>query len=48
MKARLPSELDREMFGYVNRALIEMLNGHIRQAEETDEGAIVRFSFPKK
>jgi signal transduction histidine kinase len=48
VKARLPSELDREMFGYVNRALIEMLNGHIRQAEETDEGAIVRFSFPKK
>jgi signal transduction histidine kinase len=48
VKAHLPSELDREMFGYVNRALIEMLNGHIRQAEETDEGAIVRFSFPNK
>jgi signal transduction histidine kinase len=48
VKARLPSEMDREMFGYVNRALIEMLNGHIRQAEETDDGAIVRFAFPKK
>jgi K+-sensing histidine kinase KdpD len=48
VKAHLTSELDREMFGYVNRALIEMLNGRIRQAEETEDGAIVRFSFPKK
>jgi len=48
VKARLPSELDREMFGYVNRTLIEMQNGQIRQAEETDDGAIIRFALPKK
>ena len=48
VKARLPSELDREMFGYVNRALIELQGGQIRQTEETDEGAIVRFALPKK
>jgi K+-sensing histidine kinase KdpD len=48
MKARLTSELDREMFGYVNRALIEMLNGRIRQAEETEDGAIVRFLLANK
>ena len=48
VKARLPSELDREMFGYVNRALIEIQNGQIRQAEETDDGAIVSFTLPKK
>jgi signal transduction histidine kinase len=47
-KVRLPSELDREMFGYVNRTLIELQNGQIRQAEETDDGAIIRFALPKK
>jgi len=48
VKARLPSELDREMFGYVNRNLIELQKGQIRQAEETDAGAILRFALPKK
>jgi len=48
IKARLPSEMDREMFGFVNRALIELQNGHLRQAEETDNGAIVCFALPKK
>jgi K+-sensing histidine kinase KdpD len=47
LKARPPSELDREMLAYVNRALIEMQNGEIRQAQETDDGAIVRFALPK-
>jgi K+-sensing histidine kinase KdpD len=47
-KARLPSDLDREMFGYVNRALIEMQDGEIRLAEETDNGAILQFALPKK
>ncbi len=47
IKARLPSELDRELFGYVNRILVEMQKGAIRQAEETDEGAIIRFALPK-
>jgi len=48
VKARLPSELDLEMFGYVNCTLIELQNGQIRQAEETDDGAVVRFALPKK
>ena len=30
------------------RALIEKEHGQIRQAEETDEGTIIRFAFPKK
>jgi K+-sensing histidine kinase KdpD len=48
LKARLVSEMDREMFGFVDRALIEIQNGQIRQAEETDQGAIVRFALPKQ
>jgi signal transduction histidine kinase len=48
VKNRLPSELDREMFGYVNRYLVEIQNGQIRQAEETEDGAIIRFALPKK
>ncbi len=48
IKAHLPSEMDREMFGYVNRVLIEIQNGQIRKAEETDQGAIVRFALPKQ
>ena len=48
LKARLVSEMDREMFGYVDRTLIEIQNGQVRQAEETDQGAIVQFALPKK
>ena len=48
VKARLPSEMDQEMFGFVNRALIELQNGQIRQVEETDSGAMVRFALPKR
>ena len=47
MKTRQPSDLDLEMLGYVNRTFVEMHKGKIRQAEETDEGAIVRFVLPK-
>jgi K+-sensing histidine kinase KdpD len=47
LKARLVSEMDREMFGYIDRALVEIQNGQVRQAEETDQGAIVRFALPK-
>ena len=36
------------MFGYINRSLIEMQKGEIRQAEETEEGAIIQFALPKK
>ena len=46
-KARLPSELDLEMLGYVNRTFIELNAGEIRQAEENDEGAIIQFALPK-
>jgi signal transduction histidine kinase len=48
IKARQISGLDREMFGYINRTLIELQKGEIRQAEETDNGAVVQFAFPKK
>jgi len=48
VKGRLPSEIDREMFGFINRTLIELQNGEIRQTDETVDGAIVRFALPKK
>lgn len=48
LKARMPSELDIEMLGYVNRALVELHGGRIENAEENDAGAVVRFSIPKK
>jgi signal transduction histidine kinase len=48
VKARLPSEMDQEMFGFVNRALIELQHGQIRQVQGTDAGAIVQFALPKK
>jgi K+-sensing histidine kinase KdpD len=48
VKARQPSDLDREMLGYVNRALIEMQDGEIRLAEETDNGAIIQFALLNK
>jgi len=46
-KAHQTSELDQEMVGFVNRTLIEMQKGEIRQAEETNDGAIVLFALPK-
>jgi signal transduction histidine kinase len=46
-KSKLPSELDLEMLGFVNRALVELHKGEIRLAEENDEGAIVQFALPK-
>jgi len=48
VKARLPSEMDLEMFGFVNRALIELQNGQIHHVQETDDGAIIQFALPKK
>ena len=47
-KARMPSGLDLEMLGYVNRAFVEMHSGEILQAEENDEGALIKFALPKK
>jgi two-component system sensor histidine kinase/response regulator len=46
-KARQPSELDLEMQGYVGRAFVELHGGQIRQAIETDQGAIIQFCLPK-
>jgi K+-sensing histidine kinase KdpD len=48
IKARQTSDLDREMFGYINRTLIELQKGEIRQAEITDNGAVVQFALPNK
>jgi signal transduction histidine kinase len=47
VKSRQSSDLERDMLGYINRTLIEMQKGEIRQAEETDSGATVQFAFPK-
>jgi signal transduction histidine kinase len=46
-KARLPSELDLEMLGYVNRAFVELHEGLFLKAEENDEGALIQFALPK-
>jgi len=46
-KSKLPSELDLEMQGFVDRALVELHKGEIRLAEEYDEGAVVQFALPK-
>ena len=48
LKARLPSELDMEMLGYINRAFVELHGGKIEKAEENDSGAVIVFSLPKK
>jgi len=46
-KARQPSEMDIEMLGYVGRAFVELHGGQMRQAIETDQGAIIQFCLPK-
>lgn len=48
LKARMVSELDAEMLGYVNRAFVELHEGKIEQAEETDAGATLVIAMPKK
>lgn len=47
VKAREPSELNLEMLGFINRTFVELHSGEILQAEENDEGAIIRFALPK-
>jgi signal transduction histidine kinase len=47
VKSKVLSELDLEMLGFVNRALVELHKGEIRLVEENDEGAIVQFTLPK-
>jgi two-component system, cell cycle sensor histidine kinase DivJ len=41
------SQLDLDMQGYVSRAFIELQQGEIRTAEETDGGASIKFALPK-
>jgi signal transduction histidine kinase len=42
------SQLDLRMQGYIGRALVELQQGEIRAAEETDEGASIMFVLPKQ
>ena len=46
-KAQPFSQLDLDMQGYINRAFIELQRGEIRSAEETDDGAAIKFALPK-
>ncbi len=46
-RARLPSGLDLEMLGYVNRAFVELHHGSILCSEENDSGALIKFCLPK-
>jgi K+-sensing histidine kinase KdpD len=41
------SQLDLKMQGYLGRALVELQQGEIRLAEETDDGASIQFALPK-
>jgi len=41
------SQLDLDMQGYLCRAFIESQRGEIRSAEETPEGASIKFALPK-
>jgi len=40
------SQLDLDMQGYLCRAFIELQRGEIRSAEETDDGAAIKFALP--
>ena len=42
------SRLDLNMQGYIGRALVELQQGEIRAAEETDDGAAIQFALPRK
>lgn len=46
-KAKPFSQLDLEMQGYISRALVELQQGEIRRAEETDDGASIQFALPR-
>ena len=41
------SVLDVRMQGYIGRALVELQQGKIRVAEETDDGASLQFALPR-
>jgi signal transduction histidine kinase len=46
-KAQPFSSLDLQMQGYLGRALVELQQGEIRLAAETDDGAVISFALPK-
>ena len=46
-KAQPFSRLDLHMQGYIGRALVELQQGEIRAAEETDDGASIQFALPR-
>lgn len=41
------SQLDLQMQGYIGRAKVELQQGEIRLAEETDDGASIQFALPR-
>ena len=47
-KARPFSQLDVQLQGYTGRAMIELLQGEMRRAEEADNGALIEFALPKQ
>jgi K+-sensing histidine kinase KdpD len=46
-KAQPFSKLDLQMQGYLGRALVELQQGELRTAEETDDGAVIQFALPR-
>jgi signal transduction histidine kinase len=42
-----PSELDRDMIGFINFNYLMLQKGEIQLAEQTDAGAIIQFVLPK-
>jgi K+-sensing histidine kinase KdpD len=46
-KAQPLSKLDLQMQGYIGRALVELQQGEMRLAEETDDGATIQFALPQ-
>jgi signal transduction histidine kinase len=46
VKAQPFSQLDLQLQGYLGRALVELQQGELRTAEETDDGAVIVFAVP--
>jgi signal transduction histidine kinase len=42
-----PAESDLTLYGYVALKILELHQGELLQLEETEQGAVVRFSLPK-
>jgi signal transduction histidine kinase len=46
-KARSPSQMDLDMYGYISQALIRLHGGEFRLKEIGEDGATIRFAVPK-